>query len=78
VVEGPAELRDRVAAESWHPDQRAAWLDDGSYRLEVPYSDDRELVMDILKHGPEVVVEGPAELRDRVAALLAAGAAAYT
>ena len=66
-----------VAAERWHPEQRTAWLDDGSYRLEVPYSDDRELVMDILKHGPEVVVEGPAELRERVAELLAAGAAAY-
>jgi len=60
-----------VAAEQWHPEQQSAWLPDGSYRLEVPYSDDRELVMDILKHGAEVEVEGPAELRRRVAHLLA-------
>ncbi|HEY5789701.1 MAG TPA: WYL domain-containing protein [Gammaproteobacteria bacterium] len=66
-----------VAAERWHPEQVASWLDDGSYRLEVPYSDDRELVMDILKHGPEVQVEGPVALRERVATLLAAARAAY-
>jgi predicted DNA-binding transcriptional regulator YafY len=66
-----------VAAEQWHPDQRAAWLADGGYRLEVPYSDDRELVMDILKYGPEVEVEGPNELRTRVRALLAGALERY-
>ena len=59
-----------VASEQWHPDQQASWLADGGYRLEVPYSDDRELVMDILKHGPDVEVEGPEELRRRVRRLL--------
>jgi predicted DNA-binding transcriptional regulator YafY len=59
-----------VAAEQWHPDQRTAFEADGSYVLEVPYSDDRELVMDILKHGPEVEVLNPPELRERVRALL--------
>ena len=38
--------------------------------LEVPYSDDRELVMDILKHGPEVEVLDPPALRERVRELL--------
>ncbi len=66
-----------VAAEHWHPAQRSTWLPDGSYRLEVPYADDRELVMDLLKHGPEVEVEGPAELRARVRALLDAASAIY-
>jgi predicted DNA-binding transcriptional regulator YafY len=66
-----------VAAEQWHPRQQASWLADGSYRLEVPYSDDRELVMDILKHAAEVEVEGPAELRRRVAQLLADAARRY-
>jgi predicted DNA-binding transcriptional regulator YafY len=61
-----------VAAEQWHPDQQATWLPDGGYRLEVPYSDDRELVMDILRHGPDVEVEGPEELRRRVRRLLEA------
>ncbi|MDX1594656.1 MAG: WYL domain-containing protein [Gammaproteobacteria bacterium] len=61
-----------VAAELWHPEQQATWLGDGSYRLEVPYSDDRELVMDVLKHGPGVEVEGPDALRRRVRLLLEA------
>ena len=30
---------------------------DGSYMLKVPYSDDCELKMDLLRHGPEVEVE---------------------
>lgn len=59
-----------VAAEQWHPDQHAGFEPDGSYVLEVPYSDDRELVMDILKHGPEVEVLDPPELRERVRSLL--------
>ena len=35
--------------------------------LEVPYTDDRELVRDILKFGPDCKVEGPPELKKRVA-----------
>jgi len=34
--------------------------------LQIPYSDDRELVMDILRHTPEVEVLEPAGLRGRV------------
>ena len=45
----------------------------GSYRLRVPYADERELLMDILRHGRHVEVEGPDSLRrlvtDEVAAL---------
>jgi predicted DNA-binding transcriptional regulator YafY len=55
-----------VAAEEWHPQQRASFEADGSYLLELPYSDDRELVMDILKHGPDVEVLDPPALRERV------------
>ena len=40
------------------------------YLLEVPYSDDRELIMDILKYGPDVEVLQPARLRQRVRQLL--------
>jgi predicted DNA-binding transcriptional regulator YafY len=56
-----------VASESWHPDQKGAWLEDGGYQLEFPYFDDRELIMDILKHGADVTVLGPKDLRMRVA-----------
>lgn len=45
-----------VADERWHPRQTGSFLDDGRYELQVPYSDLRELVMDILRHGPDVEV----------------------
>lgn len=52
-----------VADEHWHPQQQAQLLEDGSYELRIPYSDSRELVMDILKHGAEVEVIEPDSLR---------------
>lgn len=66
-----------VAAEEWHPKQKGHWLADGAYALEIPYADDRELVMDILKHGPECEVLGPPSLRQKVAAELKAALAHY-
>lgn len=55
-----------VAQECWHPDQTSSVKPDGSYELEIPYSDDRELLMEILKHGDQVRVLAPASLRKRV------------
>lgn len=55
-----------VAAEQWHPAQRGEWDSQGHWILEIPYSDDRELVMDILRHTPEVEVLAPEGLRERV------------
>jgi predicted DNA-binding transcriptional regulator YafY len=55
-----------VAHEQWHPKQRGTLESDGSYTLELPYADDRELLMDILKFGAEVEVLGPAALKKRV------------
>jgi len=54
-----------VSRESWHPDQKSSWDGEGRYLLEIPYHDDRELLMDILRHGPEVEVLGPEALRKR-------------
>lgn len=59
-----------VAAEHWHPAQQGEFLADGSYRLRVPYSADPELIMDILKYGPDCEVTEPPELRAKVAGLL--------
>lgn len=56
-----------VASERWHPKQKSKFLSDGTFELKVPYSDDRELLMDVLKHGAEVEIIEPAELRDKVA-----------
>ena len=56
-----------VAAEKWHPKQAGKLLEDGSYELKVPYSNDPELLMDILKYGADCKVVGPQELREKVA-----------
>ena len=66
-----------VALEQWHPDQRGHRERDGSYLLEIPYSDDRELIMDILRQGAEVEVLGPESLRRRVREQLEAALARY-
>jgi predicted DNA-binding transcriptional regulator YafY len=57
-----------VAQEHWHPKQKGTLEKDGSYVLEIPYADDRELIMDILKFGAEVEVIGPPALKRRVKA----------
>ncbi len=66
-----------VAAEVWHSRQVGKLAPDGSYVLEVPYSQEPELIMDILKYGSDVEVLAPDTLRSRVAAELASGAAIY-
>jgi predicted DNA-binding transcriptional regulator YafY len=55
-----------VSAQNWHPKQRARVEKDGSQVLEIPYSDDRELVMEVMKFGPHVEVIEPASLWARV------------
>ena len=45
--------------------------------LEIPYSDDRELVMEVLKYGADVEVVAPAKLRKRVAVSLGAAIERY-
>ena len=59
-----------VASESWHPKQRGNFEPDGSYILEIPFSDDRELLRDVLRHGADVEVLTPQSLRDKVKAAL--------
>jgi proteasome accessory factor C len=55
-----------VADEVWHPEQQGTQLEDGSYELRIPYRDSRELVMDILRHGPHVLVVEPRALVEEV------------
>ena len=62
-----------IALEQWHPKQRGKLQRDGRYLLEVPYADDRELIMDILRHVPEVEVLAPEALREAVIGKLRAG-----
>lgn len=65
-----------VAEERWHPQQKG-WFEKEHYFLEIPYSDDRELTLDILKYGPDVEVMAPAALRRAVAEKLRAAARQY-
>jgi proteasome accessory factor C len=60
-----------VAEEVWHPEQQGRRLDDGSYELKIPYRDSRELVMDILRHGPDVIVIEPPSLVEEIKRQLA-------
>lgn len=64
-----------VDKERWHHEQKSSYLNDGSYVLEVPYSNDKELLMDLLRHSPEVEVLEPPALRMRLHEALCAAAA---
>ncbi len=66
-----------VSSERWHPDQQGSFDEDGRYLLKVPYSQDTELQMDILKYGDGVEVLEPPELRQRIAGRIAAMAGIY-
>jgi len=66
-----------VSVERWHPQQKGRFDADGSYLLEVPYSDPRELVMDVLRYGPDVEVVAPDTLRLAVREQLAQALAQY-
>ena len=43
----------------------------------MPYNNPSELIMDILKYGPDVEVLGPAELREAVAERLRTALSVY-
>lgn len=60
-----------VASEQWHPNQKGRFLKDGSYELRVPYSQDTELMMDILKYGASVRVAAPEDLVKRASTEIA-------
>lgn len=67
-----------LAREAWHPEQRGSLQLDGSWLLELPYSESPELVMDILRYGADVKVLAPLELRDAVAGELRRAVAHYS
>ncbi|MDO8291221.1 MAG: WYL domain-containing transcriptional regulator [Parvibaculum sp.] len=61
-----------VSRQTWHPQQQGHW-DGEEYVLQFPYGDDRELVRDIMRYVPDVVVEGPEGLKASVLERLKAG-----
>ncbi|PXW94969.1 putative DNA-binding transcriptional regulator YafY [Sphaerotilus hippei] len=66
-----------VASEQWHPKQELQTLVDGSLRMRLPYADDTELLMDLMRHGADVRVESPADLRRKLAERLRTALSAY-
>lgn len=66
-----------VADEIWHPQQQGRFDAEGRWLLDLPYSDERELIMDILRHGTEVEVLAPSALRAAVRHQLIAACAQY-
>lgn len=63
VLRFSAERARWVADEQWHPRQQGKFLTDGCYELRIPYANETELIMDILKHGAAVEVVAPPSLR---------------
>jgi predicted DNA-binding transcriptional regulator YafY len=72
-----AEAAQWVAQEEWHPQQQLKPQADGSLRMRIPYSEPTELVMDVLRHGPNVRVLSPPELVLEVQGQLQATLASY-
>jgi len=67
-----------VIAEEWHPLQKGTHHKDGSYTLEVPYSDSREILGDILKYGSDAEIISPQHLRKQCLDTLAKTLSSYT
>ena len=66
-----------VNGEIWHSMQESKTEADGSYVLSFPYSDDRELIGDIMRFGADVQVLAPAALRSKVQKSFLDAAAKY-
>ena len=66
-----------ASREEWHPMQQGRWLEGGSWEMRLPYVDDTELVMDLLRQGEQVRVTAPASLVQAVQARLLAASAMY-
>jgi predicted DNA-binding transcriptional regulator YafY len=59
-----------VADEHWHSRQEGRLLPDGRYELKVPYSNAKELLMDVLRYGPDAEVVAPPSLREEAKIML--------
>jgi predicted DNA-binding transcriptional regulator YafY len=66
-----------VSRETWHPQQVGVPQLDGTFLLRFPYSQEPELLTDILQYGPDVQVLAPASLREAVAGKLRDAAKLY-
>lgn len=66
-----------VAHETWHPKQEITWLPDGRMEMRLPFTDLRELTLDVLRHGAHVEALEPVQLREKLTTELAHAMQAY-
>ena len=66
-----------VADERWHSQQQGRFLPDGRYELKVPYSNSRELLMDVLHYGSDAEIVDPPALREQARSLLSLAISNY-
>ncbi|MBV1877163.1 MAG: WYL domain-containing protein [Pseudomonadales bacterium] len=72
-----AQIAGWVSREQWHPDQTGEWDHNGAYHLKVPYHNPTELILDILRYGPDVEVLAPRSLRQAVKEKISAALEQY-
>lgn len=72
-----AEAAPWVSQEAWHPQQETEVDDTGALLMKLPYVEPTELIMDILRWGPDVEVLRPAPLKQAVAARLTQACGQY-
>ena len=66
-----------VADEHWHSKQEGRFLADGRFELKVPYSNAKELLMDVLRYGADAQITEPAALRAQARTMLQLALSAY-
>ena len=66
-----------VSREMWHPQQRTSEEETGELLMELPFTDTRELLMDVLRHGHHVQVLEPEDLKIAVKGELERALSAY-
>lgn len=66
-----------VADERWHAQQKGRFLADGRYELQLPFGNARELLMDVLRYGPDAEIVGPVSLREEMKQLLTLALVGY-
>jgi predicted DNA-binding transcriptional regulator YafY len=66
-----------VADEHWHSKQQGRHLPDGRYELRLPYSNAKELLMDVLRYGADAQITEPAALRAQAQSMLQLALSAY-
>jgi predicted DNA-binding transcriptional regulator YafY len=66
-----------VADEHWHSKQEGRFLPDGRYQLRLPYSNAKELLMDVLRYGADAEITEPVALREQALTLLQLALSAY-